>query len=66
VLSDIDAKFSKFMDKECDVVSAEVRKWFKKLMVRLESVARGFFGELMSVFPRKKRKCTTIRLPMPI
>ncbi|KAF8274841.1 hypothetical protein EI94DRAFT_1713173 [Lactarius quietus] len=31
VLSDVDAKFSKFVDKECDVISAEVKKWFKKL-----------------------------------
>ncbi|KAI0259882.1 hypothetical protein BC834DRAFT_973912 [Gloeopeniophorella convolvens] len=31
VLSDIDAKFAKFVDKECDVISGEVRKWFKKL-----------------------------------
>jgi len=44
VLSDIDAKFSKFADKECDVISAEVKKWFKKLAVRLELVARGFLG----------------------
>ncbi|KAI0059208.1 hypothetical protein BV25DRAFT_1155638 [Artomyces pyxidatus] len=31
VLSDIDSKFAKFVDKECDGVSGEVRKWFKKL-----------------------------------
>ncbi|KDR76296.1 hypothetical protein GALMADRAFT_279447 [Galerina marginata CBS 339.88] len=30
-LSDIDAKFSKVADKEYDIVSAEVKKWFKKL-----------------------------------
>ncbi|KAI0297306.1 hypothetical protein B0F90DRAFT_1740927 [Multifurca ochricompacta] len=31
VLSDVDTKFSKFVDRECDVISGEVKKWFKKL-----------------------------------
>ncbi|KAI0322559.1 hypothetical protein OF83DRAFT_1092804 [Amylostereum chailletii] len=31
VLSDINAKYAKIADKECDSVSGEVRKWFKKL-----------------------------------
>jgi|ERR1700722_13506070 len=31
--SDIDSKFTKFVDKEYDGISAEVRKWFKKLTV---------------------------------
>ena len=34
-LSDIDAKFAKLMDKEYDSISAEVKKWFKKLAVRI-------------------------------
>lgn len=33
-LSDVDSKFSKIADKEYDVVSTEVKKWFKKLAVR--------------------------------
>ena len=32
-LSDVDGKFSKFVDKECDVINGEVKKWFKKLAV---------------------------------
>jgi len=32
-LSDIDAKFAKLADKEFDGISAEVKKWFKKLAV---------------------------------
>jgi hypothetical protein len=32
-LSDIDSKFSKFADKEYDNISAEIKKWFKKLAV---------------------------------
>ena len=32
-LCDVDAKFVKLADKECDAVSAEVKKWFKKLAV---------------------------------
>ncbi|ETW82965.1 hypothetical protein HETIRDRAFT_54714, partial [Heterobasidion irregulare TC 32-1] len=31
VLSDVDAKFAKLIDRECDAVSGEVKKWFKKL-----------------------------------
>jgi hypothetical protein len=34
MLSEVDAKFSKFVDKECDVINGEVKKWFKKLSVR--------------------------------
>jgi hypothetical protein len=33
VLSDVDGKFSKFVDKECDAINGEVKKWFKKLAV---------------------------------
>ncbi|KAI8969869.1 hypothetical protein BD414DRAFT_502414 [Trametes punicea] len=30
-MAEVDAKFAKYADKECDAVSAEVKKWFKKL-----------------------------------
>jgi hypothetical protein len=32
-LSDVDSKFAKIVDKEYDLISAEVKKWFKKLAV---------------------------------
>jgi hypothetical protein len=32
-LSDVDSKFTKIADKEYDSISAEVKKWFKKLAV---------------------------------
>ena len=32
-MAEVDSKFAKFADKECDGVSAEVKKWFKKLAV---------------------------------
>ena len=32
-MSDIDSKFAKIADKEYDGISAEVKKWFKKLAV---------------------------------
>lgn len=32
-IAEVDSKFAKFADKECDGVSAEVKKWFKKLAV---------------------------------
>ena len=32
-MAEVDSKFAKFADKECDSVSAEVKKWFKKLAV---------------------------------
>ncbi|KZP22716.1 hypothetical protein FIBSPDRAFT_952545 [Athelia psychrophila] len=31
IMSDIDGKFGKIADKECDSISSEVKKWFKKL-----------------------------------
>ena len=55
MLSDVDAKFSKFVDKECDAISAEVKKWFKKLAVRLESLARGFLGADVSVLQKEEK-----------
>jgi hypothetical protein len=33
--SDIDSKFAKITDKEYDGISTEVKKWFKKLAVRV-------------------------------
>ena len=33
VLADVDAKFTKIVDKESDSLSGEVRKWFKRLSV---------------------------------
>lgn len=33
IMSDIDGKFGKIADKECDSISSEVKKWFKKLAV---------------------------------
>ena len=32
---DVDNKFAKFIDRECEAISSEVKKWFKKLAVRL-------------------------------
>jgi hypothetical protein len=37
VLVDVDAKFAKIAEKEYGSVSSEVKKWFKKLAVRLFS-----------------------------
>jgi hypothetical protein len=34
-LSDVDSKFAKLADKECESLSTDVRKWFKKLAVRV-------------------------------
>lgn len=33
-LSEVDAKFSKIVDKEAENIGNEVKKWFKKLAVR--------------------------------
>lgn len=33
MLSEVDTKFSKLVDKECDAINGEVKKWFKKLAV---------------------------------
>lgn len=34
-MAEVDAKFAKYADKECDAVSGEVKKWFKKLAVSI-------------------------------
>lgn len=34
-LSEVDQKFVKVVDKECESVSSDLKKWFKKLAVRL-------------------------------
>ncbi|KAL7279416.1 hypothetical protein ACG7TL_007258 [Trametes sanguinea] len=34
-MAEVDAKFAKYADKECDAVSAEVKKWFRKLAVSI-------------------------------
>ena len=34
-LSEVDSKFVKLADKECDSISADVKKWFKRLAVRI-------------------------------
>ena len=37
-MCEIDSKFAKIADKECDAISGEVRKWFKKLAVRARPI----------------------------
>jgi hypothetical protein len=64
VLSDVDVKFSKFVDKECDVINGEVKKWFKKLAVcRKRIVPNLCCGADVfspSISYRKKRRLTMI------
>jgi hypothetical protein len=57
-LSDIDSKFSKFVDKEYDTVSTEVRKWFKKLAVSTPLISPIIRSPRLSCERRKKRKIT--------
>lgn len=35
-LCEVDTKYTKFADKEYDAISAEVKKWFKKLVVSVD------------------------------
>lgn len=37
-LVDVDSKFVKLADKECDSLSADVKKWFKVLAVCIQAV----------------------------
>ena len=39
VLAEVDAKFAKIAVKECGSMSAEVKKWFKKLAVSIQSAS---------------------------
>ena len=56
-LSEIDSKFAKVVDKECDAVTGEVRKWFKKLAVRAQYLLK---KHVLDVYIcRRRRKLTT-------
>lgn len=55
-LADVDSKFAKVADKECDWVSGEVKKWFKKLAVRPSSTCATHISEIAR---RKRRRPTT-------
>lgn len=37
-LNEVDTKYCKIADKECDTISNDLRKWFKKLAVSVQSV----------------------------
>lgn len=65
MLSDVDVKFSKFVDKECDAINGEVKKWFKKLAVRRKRIVPSLCGAdvfraLSLSLNRKKRRPTMI------
>lgn len=50
-LAEIDAKFVKLIDKECEGVSNDLKKWFKKLAVR-----RGICHSDFHLLIRKSQK----------
>ncbi|OBZ72236.1 hypothetical protein A0H81_07444 [Grifola frondosa] len=61
-LSEVDSKFAKFADKECDGISTEVKKWFKKLSkaekehdARL-ATANGKIKAAVQAYERKAKK----------
>lgn len=39
VLAEVDTKFAKIAVRECASMSAEVKKWFKKLAVGIQSAS---------------------------
>ena len=46
-LAEVDAKFVKVVDKECEVTSNDLKKWFKKLAVRNTNIGtNGFTNEI--------------------
>lgn len=51
-VAEVENKFSKLVDKECDGISAEVKKWFKRLAVR--RVAVRFLPFLMGVIVERR------------
>jgi hypothetical protein len=57
-LSEVDNKFAKLADRECENLSSDVRKWFKKLAVRIESPAH----ELYLIRPQKEEKAHDDRI----
>jgi hypothetical protein len=73
VMCDVDAKFAKIADKDCDAVSGEVRKWFKKLTVRAPFLCQmccpdicaslAITPGLLTLGCRKRKRRMTTRLP---
>ena len=67
-LFEVDTKYTKFADKEYDAISAEVKKWFKKLVVSanvIELVHRLTGGGVGGVRRRKRRTIRSSRKRMP-
>jgi hypothetical protein len=58
-LSDIDSKYVKLVDKEYDGISAEVKKWFKKLAVSTSCFTSIVVLFLSASAARKRRRDTT-------
>lgn len=54
MLSEVDTKFSKFVDKECDVINGEVKKWFKKLSVCRSALSCSLCGADVSMQKEEK------------
>ena len=48
-LADVDASFVKAADKECEMASTSLKKWFKKLAVRLIRCLSSFLPACLAV-----------------
>jgi hypothetical protein len=55
-LSDVDSKFVKIADKEYDGISAEVKKWFKKLAVSIAQIFRCCTYPQINTYNQKEEK----------
>ena len=55
-LTEVDTKFMKLADRECEGVSNDLKKWFKKLAVRVYYVGIG----RVSLVPCRKRRRRTM------
>jgi hypothetical protein len=65
VLAEIDAKFSKILDKEYDAISGEVRKWFKKLAVGTCSASDHSVNDFRACRRRKGLTTSELMVQMP-
>ena len=60
-LCEVDTKFAKLVDNECEGISTEVKKWFKRLAVRSASSVSLILADLTVGMARRRRSVSMTR-----
>ena len=58
-LCEVDTKFAKLVDNECEEISTDVKKWFKRLAVRHDSSMLTILIDLTLGMVRRRRSVNT-------